>query len=106
MNPRCVAAGGGAELRVDFSAGATGEKRLVNFQVRVNGEAIFDSGPIDQVQLRGSRSLSMVPGSSNTVEVIAMPQDGRSATARKQVGCPGTRPGFRAVTQAAVEDGV
>jgi hypothetical protein len=96
FNARCLAVGRGAELRVDYRAIASLEKRLVRVTLTVNDEVLFDSGDIDQQQLSGAKTLSLEPGSSNVVIFKAMPQDGRFASGRKEVKCPGAKPGFRA----------
>lgn len=96
FNTRCTRAGAQAQLRVDYRAVATEAKRLVRVTIKLDDELVFDSGEIDQVQFAGSRNISLLPGTSTTVEVMAMPQDGRYAAGRKKVSCPGSPPGFRA----------
>lgn len=92
----CYRVGRSAELSVRYTVTALEEKRLVYVWVNVNGQTIFDSGDIDQTRVTGTKTVEALLGSANRVEIVAMPQDGRSATARQTIHCPGGDAPFRA----------
>ena len=96
FNTSCRRVAGGAALSVNYRASATEEKRLIRITVRLNEDVLFDSGDIDKAQDSGNVTVRVDSGARATIEVKAMPQDGRSAAGRKQVACPGAPPGFRA----------
>ena len=97
----CYRVGRSAELRVRYTISALQEKRLTNVYVNVNGQTIFDSGDIDETRVTGTKVIDALLGSANRVELVAMPQDGRSATARQTIHCPGGDAPFRAVAPGA-----
>jgi hypothetical protein len=100
FNASCRRVAGGAALSVNYRASATEEKRLIRITVSLNEEVLFDSGDIDKSQESGSVTVRVDSGARATIEVKAMPQDGRSAAGRKNVACPGSQPGFRASGRA------
>ena len=103
----CYRVGRSAELRVRYTITAFEEKRLIYVYVNVNGQTIFDSGDIDETRVSGTKVIDALLGSANRVELVAMPQDGRSATARQTIHCPGGDAPFRAAAPGgdyAVED--
>jgi hypothetical protein len=83
-------------VRIRYRVAALGEKRLVQLGLTMNGETVLDLQDIDEQELNGDRRVPAEPGSSNIVELTAMPQDGRYAKARDRVNCPGSPPDFRA----------
>ncbi len=97
----CYRVGRSAQLRVRYTVSALEEKRLTYVYVNVNGQTIFDSGDIDEVRVTGTKTIDALLGSSNRVEIVAMPQDGRSATARQTIQCPGGDAPFRAFDQVS-----
>ena len=92
----CYRVGRSAELSVRYTITAIEEKRLIYVYVNVNGQTIFDSGDINETRVSGTKVIDALLGSANRVEVVAMPQDGRSATARQTIHCPGGDAPFRA----------
>lgn len=93
----CNRVGRSAQLSVRYTVSAAEEKRLIYVYVNVNGQTIFDSGDIDETRVTGTKTIDALLGSANRVEVVAMPQDGRSATARQTIHCPGGDAPFRAL---------
>lgn len=92
----CFRTGRAAQLSVRYVVTALEEKRLVYVYVNVNGQTVYDSGDIEETRVTGTKTIDALLGSANRVEIVAMPQDGRSATARQTIHCPGGDAPFRA----------
>ena len=78
----------GAEIELEYTARAEGNRTISRLRLMVNGTTSLDTGSISEVEVKGIRTLSVGAGSRNTIQVIADSEGVRPTTANSVVRCP------------------